>query len=594
MNTIDGIFREIAHNFPDSIALRYYQDEVWELITYSELNSAVNIIAHGLFDIGIVKDSKIALMCENRPEWIVSYLACITIGAVAIPIDAVLGEVETMHILKHSGVKTVICSMRCYDVISRILSEVETLDNIIILDRNITIRHDHKGEGEGKNLVDKSKKDNHHKNFISYDELRERGTMRLARGGVSFPEKYVNDLASIIYTSGTTGSPKGVMLTHKNFMSNVDSTKSVIKVYQNDNFLLLLPLHHAFPFTTCMVLPLSTGASISFVDILSRDRTRLIMECKPTIMLGVPLLYSKIYKGIIRQIEASRIKNLIFNYGGKKIIGRALKKKLGGMLRIMVSGAAPMDPEVIEGFVGLGIEFLEGYGLTETAPVVSANLPGAIKIGSVGPPLRNVEVKIVNPDNEGIGEIAIKGDNVMQGYYKNSEQTDKVLRDGWFYSGDLGRIDEDNYIFITGRAKDVIVTRGGKNVYPDVVEYVINKSPFIAESIVLGYKTKGLVGEDVGVLIYPDYEALIEHARKEGITFQEEIDIIQLTADAQDELIETFCSLLENEVKSRMDKLAAYQRISRIGIERDEFTKTSTKKIKRFLYNGRLDIVDIE
>jgi len=594
MNTIDGIFRENVRNYPDSIALRYYQDETWELITYSELNNAVNIIAHGLVDIGTGKDLKIAVMCENRPEWVVSYLACVTTGAVAVPIDAVLGEVETVHILKHSGAQTVICSMRCYDVISRILSDVYTLQNIIVLDRNITVRHDHKGKGEGKDLVDKGKKNNHHKTFMSYDELREIGTKKLAQGEMKFPEKSVEDLASIIYTSGTTGSPKGVMLTHKNFMSNVDSTKSVIEVYQDDNFLLLLPLHHAFPFTTCMMLPIASGASISFVDILSRDRTRLIMECKPTIMLGVPLLYSKIYKGIIRQIEASKIKSLIFNYGGKKIIGRALKKKLGGMLRIMVSGAAPMDPEVIEGFVNLGIEFLEGYGLTETAPVVSANLLGAIKIGSVGPPLRNVEVKIVNPDNEGIGEIAIKGDNVMQGYYKNPEQTDKVIRDGWFHSGDLGRIDEDNYIYITGRAKDVIVTRGGKNIYPDVVENVINKSQFIAESIVLGYKTKGFVGEDVGVLVYPDYEALIEHAGKESITFKEEIDIDQLTADAQDELIETFRSLLENEIKSRMDKLAAYQRISRIGIERDEFIKTSTRKIKRFLYNGRLDIVDIE
>lgn len=593
MNTIDGIFRENAGNFPDSIALRYYQDETWELITYSELNNAVNIVAHGLVDVGIGKDSKIVVMCENRPEWIVSYLACVTTGAVAVPIDAVLGEDETMHILKHSDAQTVICSMRCYDVISRILSEINILNNIIILDRNITVRYDHKGEGEGKDLVDKGKKNNHHKNFMSYDELRERGAKRLAQGKVEFPEKAVDDLASIIYTSGTTGSPKGVMLTHKNFISDVDSTKSVIEVYQNDNFLMLLPLHHAFPFTTCFLLPISTGASISFVDILSRDRTRLIMECKPTIMLGVPLLYSKIYKGIIRQVEASRIKSLIFNYGGKKIIGRALKKKLGGMLRIMVSGAAPMDPEVIEGFVSLGIEFLEGYGLTETAPIVSANLLGAIKIGSVGPPLRNVEVKVVNPDYEGIGEIVIKGDNIMRGYYKNPEQTDKLIRDGWLYSGDLGRMDEDNYIYITGRSKDVIVTRGGKNVYPDVVENVINKSRFIAESIVLGYKTKRLVGEDVGVLIYPDYEALVEKAGKENITFREEIDIDQLTADAQDELIETFRSLLENEVKSKMDKLAAYQRISRIAIERDEFIKTSTKKIKRFLYNGRLDIVDI-
>ena len=594
MNTIDGVFRENVRKFPDSIALRYYQDERWEHITYSELNNAVNIISHGLAEIGVNSSSKIAIMCENRPEWIVSYLAIVTTGAVAVPIDAVLGEVETVHILKHSGTQVIICSMRTYDVISRVLSEVDTLQKIIILDRNITIRHDHKGDGEGKNLVNKGKEKNHHKNFISYDELREDGKRRLGQGEVEFPEKSIDDIASIIYTSGTTGSPKGVMLTHKNFITNVESTKSIITVYPDDNFLLLLPLHHAFPFTTCFMLPIAYGSSISFVDILSRDRTRLIMECKPTIMLGVPLLYSKIYKGIIRQIEASKIKSMLFKYGGRKIIGKALKKKLGGRLRLMVSGAAPMDPSIIDGFVNLGIEFLEGYGLTETSPIVSGNIPGAIKIGSVGPPLMNVEVKVVNPDNEGIGEIVVKGDLVMRGYYNNPEQTNKVLKDEWFYTGDLGRIDEDNYIFITGRAKDVIITRGGKNVYPEVVENVINKSRFIAESLVIGYRTKGLVGEDVGVLVFPDYEILIEHAEKQEITFTEEIDIDQLTEDAKDELIKTFRSLLEQEVRSRMDKLAAHQRVTRIGLERDEFSKTSTKKTKRFLYNGRLDIVDIE
>jgi len=253
-----------------------------------------------------------------------------------------------------------------------------------------------------------------------------------------------------------------------------------------------------------------------------------------------------------------------------------------------------MEPSIIDGFVNLGIGFIEGYGLTETSPVVSVNPPGSIKVGSVGPAINGVHVKIVNPDSEGIGEIAIKGDNVMKGYYKNPEQTEKVNKDGWFHSGDLGKIDNDGYIFITGRAKDVIVNRGGKNVYPEVVEAEISESRFISESIVLGYRTKGLVGEDVGVLISPDYESLIEHAHKEEITFKEHIDINELTEDAKDELIESFRSLLESEVKSRMDKLAPYQRVSRIGIERDEFTKTSTRKIKRFLYKGRLDIVDID
>jgi long-chain acyl-CoA synthetase len=594
MDTIDGSFRESVRKYPDLIAMRYYQDETWEHITYSELKNAVNITAAGLMDMGIGKESKVAIMSENRPEWVVCYLAIISSGAIAVPIDALLGESETEYILNHSGAQTIICSMRSYEVVNRILSGLEFLKNVIVFDRNITIRHDHKGHGDGQDIVNNGRKTNSHKSFLSYDELREKGKKIPEQGEVTYPDKDINEIVSILYTSGTTGTAKGVILTHKNIMSNVEAVPYVISVSCEDRFLLLLPLHHVFPFTVVMAIPLSIGASINFVDILSRDRTRLIMECQPTLMVGVPLLYSKIYRGIIRQVEASKLKNFLLKYGGRKIIGKALKKKLGGKLRYMVSGAAPMEPSIIEGFVNLGIDFLEGYGITETSPIVSANLPGAIKISSVGPPIKGVEVKINNPDSENIGEIIISGDNVMKGYYKNPELTAKVVKDGWFYSGDLGKIDEDGYIFITGRAKDVIVNRGGKNVYPEVVEAEINKSRFITESIVLGFKTEGIVGEDVGVLISPDYETLNEYAVKEEISLKEHFDINELTEDTKDEMIDIFHSLLETEVKNRMDKLAPYQRVTRIAIERDEFTKTSTRKIKRFLYKGRLDIVDID
>ncbi|MHB9031311.1 MAG: AMP-dependent synthetase/ligase [Candidatus Latescibacterota bacterium] len=594
MLTIDGSFRESVRSYPDHIAMRYYQDERWESISYSEMNNAVNIIAHGIADLGVNRDSKIAVMSENRPEWMVAYLAALTSGAVAVPIDAVLGEVETTHILNHSEAQTIFCSMRCYETIGRIMSDVPHLRNIVIFDRNITVRHDHHGEGKGRVLADKGKKSNGHKNFLSYDDLREHGKTLLAKGEVCFPEKTVEDLSCIIYTSGTTGMAKGVMLTHRNIMSNVDAIKRFIVVLNTDNFLLLLPLHHTFPFTICLALPLSLGGSVSFVDIMSRDRTRLIEECKPTIMVGVPLLYSKIYKGIIRQIEISKVKSALFKYGGRKIIGAGLKRKLGGKLRLMVSGAAPMDPAVIDGIVNLGIEFLEGYGLTESSPVISCNPIGKIKVGSIGIPVPGVEVKVDNPDQEGIGEILAKGPNIMQGYYRNPEASEQALRNGWLYTGDLGKIDKDGYIFITGRAKDVIVNRGGKNVYPESVEAEINKSRFIAESVVLGYQTKGMVGEDVGVLINPDYEMLIEHAKAQGIALSGEKDIAALTEEDKDELIEKFKGLLESEVRKCMEKVASYQRVTRIGIERDEFTKTSTRKIKRFLYKGRLDIVDIK
>jgi long-chain acyl-CoA synthetase len=296
----------------------------------------------------------------------------------------------------------------------------------------------------------------------------------------------------------------------------------------------------------------------------------------------------------MHQIESSKLSNFLFRYGGKKLISIGLKKKLGGKLRIMNSGAAPMDPAVIEGFVNLGVNFIEGYGLTEASPVVSCNPVGKIKYGSIGIPLPEVQVKVDSPDAEGIGELIVRGDNVMLGYYRNPEATGRTVRDGWLHTGDLGRIDRDGYIFITGRAKDVIVTRGGKNVFPEGVEAEINKSRFIAESVVLGYRNRKLVGEDVGVLVYPEYEALIDHARTHNIPLNGEKNILALTEEDKDELIETFRTLLEDEVRKSMEKLAPYQRVTRISIERDEFIQTSTRKIKRFLYKGRLDIVDIQ
>ena len=596
MKTIHESIGEIAARFPDKTVMRYLHNDSWEFVNYSEFEQAIKLTAFGLTEIGEIANSKISIMSENRPEWVISYFAIVSIGAIGIPIDATLGEIETEHILKHSETTTIICSIKCYNVFSQFLSQLPSLKNIIILDNNIIVKRTQKDTGHSKELIEEFRNKYKNINFMTYEDLLEKGIERMMRKPPEFPIRSDTDLASILYTAGTTGSPKGVMLTHKNFMSNVLAAQKRLTVTESDNFLVLLPLHHAFTFTACMLLPLSKGGMMSFVDIMSRERSRLIMECQPTVMLGVPLLYSKIYKGIIRQVESSFIKRMIFYCGGKKIIGKVLKKNLGGKMRVMVSGAAPMNPSIIDGFVGIGVNFMEGYGLSETAPVVSANPLGFknIKIGSVGPPLDGIEVKIFDPDSDGIGEIAVKGDNVMQGYYKNPERTAMVFRDGWFMTGDLGRIDSDNFIFITGRAKDVIVTPGGKNVYPEVVENILSTSKFIAESLVIGYNTKDEIGEGVGVLLFPDYEALLSKAKKEGVVFENEVSIESLTEEAKNEIIGKYHGFLENEVKSRMNKLAPYQRITRISIERDEFSKTSTKKVRRFLYKGRMEIAEIK
>ncbi len=593
MMTIDGAFRDSVRIDPHAVALKYYHETRWEQITYEALQSAVTEVAYGLVDLGTARDSKVAVMSENRPEWIVTFLATLTAGAVSTPIDAVLGETEILHIINHSEAETIVCSMQCYDKLSRILSEIPHLRNIVIFDRNITISRNQSGDGKGRGVVEKGNSANAQKTFLSYDDLRLRGRSLMTSGSPRFPEKTVEDLATIVYTSGTTGTPKGVMLSHRNIMTNVDSDTRFMHFNNHDNFVLLLPLHHTFSFSVCMVLPLATGGAVSFVDIMSRERTRLIGECKPTILLGVPLLFSKMHRGITRQIEESRFKSFLYKFGGKKIIGSGLRRAFGGKLRIMVSGAAPMEPSVVEWFTDLGIEFLEGYGLTETSPIVSCNPIGGQKIGTVGVAMPGVDIRIDNPDHDWNGELCVRGGNVMMGYYKDSESTNHVLKDDWLSTGDIGKIDTDGYLTITGRSKNVIVTRGGKNVYPEGIEAELEKNPFISESVVIGYRTKGMTGEDVGVLIYPCYESLIEYAKKNGIALKIPKDIANLTEEDKDELIETFRNLIEKEVRSYMEKLASYQRITRIGIERDEFIKTSTRKIKRFLYKGRLDIVDI-
>lgn len=593
MKTIYGEFCASAQKYPDRPALRYYQDQGWECVTYSELSGSVDTMAAGLLALSAGRVAKIAIMSENRPEWIVCYLAAVAAGATAVPIDAQSGEAETGHIIGHSGAETLICSMRCYGVVSRLLRGLPDLRNIVIFDHNITVRRDQRCSGDWQSAAAGWRKEDNRKNFFSYDEIRGLGAGRAGAPGPGLPAWEPCALASILYTSGTTGAPKDVMLTHANFISNCEAVSRVVPLDQTDNILLLLPLHHVFPFLGCLVLPLSRGACVSLVDILSRDRAQLILECRPTLMVGVPLLYSKLYRGIMRQVEASKVKNFIFKYGGKKLIGYALKKKLGGRLRFLLSGAAPMEPDVIAGFDGMGLGFLEGYGLTETSPVVSLNPPGRMKIGSVGRPLDGVRVRIEAPEDTGIGEIAVKGDLVMLGYYRNPEETARVVRDGWFYTGDLGRIDEDGYLFITGRAKDVIINRGGQKIYPEVVEGEINRSRFIAESVVIGCTTGARAGEDIGVLISPDYEALTIQAGKDGLAAGENMEAGGLTEDAKDRLIDAYRALLESEVRKAMEKLAPYQRVNRIAIERDEFVKTSTRKIKRFLYKGRLDIREI-
>ncbi|MBT7066252.1 MAG: AMP-binding protein [Verrucomicrobia bacterium] len=376
-----------------------------------------------------------------------------------------------------------------------------------------------------------------------------------------------DDVASIIYTSGTTGRQKGAMLTHANFASNVESMMKCIDLGPSDNLLLVLPLHHAFAFTVNLLVPVFSGAQISFIQSLKTvgENTR---EVSPTVLVGVPLLLEKIYARIMAGLKKKPAAYFLYRAGLKAPVIKGIKQKLGGKLRFCVVGGAPSSIDTITGYAELGIPVIEGYGLTETAPVLTFNPFDAPLPGSVGKALPGVEVQIKDPNEEGIGEITARGPNIMKGYFKNPQATAEVMDGDWFLTGDMGFINEDGYVIITGRKKSLIVNREGKNIYPEEVETQILKSNFVMETIVLGYTIEGETGERVGAIVVPDEEAMADRRkhRKHPIS---DAELTQLMVD---------------EVKRVTNDISDYKRPRRIQVRSEEFEKTSTSKVKRYLY----------
>ncbi|MCF7847215.1 MAG: AMP-binding protein [Kiritimatiellales bacterium] len=377
-----------------------------------------------------------------------------------------------------------------------------------------------------------------------------------------------DDPAPFIYTSGTTGRQKGAVLTHGNFASNVASCQKAIDIHQTDNFLLVLPLHHSFAFTTAMLLPIFVQCEISMVENLKTIKANM-QDTSPTVLLAVPLLLEKMLARIMENVRKKKAAHVLYKVGLARVIGKKIHRELGGSLRLIVSGGAPIDPDTLRAWNKLGFSIVEGYGITETGPVLSLNPPDKPRIGTVGLALPDVEIKIINADVNGVGEIAAKGPNVMQGYYNNPEATAECLEDGWFYSGDIGYFDEAGYLVINGRKKSLIVNREGKNIYPEEVEQQMTKSPYILECLSLGYREPGeTTGERVGLIAVPDQEAFDALENEENKRFSEKE-------------IEDF---VRAEIKRLSREISEYKRPRCIQIRFEELEKTTTAKIKRYLY----------
>ncbi len=553
---ITEMFEDTAKRIPNREMARMRRGGRWISYTYSQAHDRVRKIAEFLQkEWSIKKGDMVALVSENRPEWGHAYLGILWAGATVIPLDARLGPMERRYLMDFAGVKHVIASERYVP---------EMLE---------------------------ARKDLGLKGILSMDEVKEEGIPNFRDvdekyTGIDRVEVSPEDLAEILFTSGTTGSPKGVMLTHNNIMSDLEGVYQVIPIYEDDVFFSILPLHHVYECTVGFLAPIYIGARVSYSRSLRPDHMLQDMkDTRPTVWLTVPLILEKIYTRIIREVsKAPTTRKAIFNVFrstakipvvGKKLNKRLFKplhERLGlDRLKFMVSGGAALPLWVAKGLEELGFHVIQGYGLSETSPILTVTPPHDPRLPSVGVPIPGVEIKIFDPNEDGEGEIAARGPMVMKGYYKNEKATKEVFtEDGWFLTGDIGYMDKDGYLYITGRKKAVIVTKGGKNIYPEEIESKLLESPYIEEILVFGAKNPQTGDEEVQALVYPNLDTVREEARRRGIT-------------PDDDFI---YNLVQQEIERLSKDLASYKRVKRFALRYEEFPKTTTRKIKRHLFKG--------
>jgi long-chain acyl-CoA synthetase len=547
-STIHEAILRTCRKFPEKTAIVGHGGEGVRY-SYGDIEALVEKIAGGIHARGFGKGDHIAILSENCPEWPLAYLAILAAGCAVVPLDASLKETELTRFLRVSRVKLLLCSATWH----RAAAEVIALNDLSINIATLPVDDSH-------SLIARAESEP----FAAADIGAE-------------------DTAAIIYTSGTTGDPKGVILTHGNILSNLESIIRTLLIYPDDVFLSVLPLHHTFEATCGFLFPLYAGLTVVYARSLkSRDILGDIQNNRITFMVGVPILFEKLFNAISRRIQDLPLpKRISFKtlYAGSRI-GWKLKRKVGRTLfrslrskagldtiRMLVSGGAPLPPSVAEWFNLIGFSFLPGYGLTECSPVVSVNRFDEIRFDSVGPPLPGVEVAVDNPSADGIGEILVKGGNNTPGYLDNPDATAELIKDGWLYTGDLGKI-EKGHLYITGRKKNLIVSGGGKNIYPEEIEAELNLSDYVLESLVFGREKAKKAGEEIWAIIVPDIER-VKLAQSKGDKEPSPGHIREV---------------LEGEVAAVNRRLADYKRIVRFEVRLEAFEKTSTRKIKRSLY----------
>lgn len=530
-------------------------------ITYAELGDRVDEVVDFLKNRGIHSGDRVAILSENKPNWCIAYLAIVSMGAVAVPILPDFHQNEIHHILRHSEAKAIFISERLFDSITE--ARIEQLGTIILID--------------DMHLVPPKTRIDRLKSMIKEGSLELEKIGRVAARrikGMQEKEVQPDDLASIVYTSGTTGHSKGVMLSHWNLVFNVQATLKIQMVNHNDRFISILPLSHAYENTVGFLLPLMQGASIYYLQKPPVARVLLpaMEKIKPTMILMVPLVMEKIYKNrVLPKLQSSEFIKRIQRIDALrkqilKMAGRQLMKALGGRLHFIGFGGAALLPEVEKFMRDAMMPYAVGYGLTETSPLIAGCTPKITRFRSTGMVLPDLEGQIHDPDPEtGEGEIWVRGGSVMRGYYKDDERTREVITsDGWFKTGDLGFMDEDGYLYIRGRSKNVIVGPSGENIYPEELESHLNAVDLVQESLV--YEENG----QIVARVYPDYEKL---------------DLLFSAHKLLHNKVERTVSDILEEIKEDVNKqVSRYSRIHKMIEQTEPFLRTPTQKIKRYLY----------
>ena len=521
----------------------------YKTYTHNEIRDMINYLGTALINLGL-KGKRIGVIGENRYEWELAYLSVVCGVGIVVPMDKSLPANELEEVIERSEVEAIFYSKKYEELIKKIkYSEKNKLKHLISMDTDI-----------------------HEEGIYSEKELIEKGKEMVDSGNREYINAKINpeEMRIMLFTSGTTSKSKVVALSHKNLVSNVMDYASVVDVDSNDRILSFLPLHHVYECTVGMLVSLYVGAERSFCDGI-RHIMENLNEYKITYAAFVPAIYEIMYKNIWKMIQKEdkieETKKLMQEYKDKsmeekKKAFKEIHNMYGGCIKLFISGAAALDKEVIETFRNWGINLCQAYGLTETSPIIGIETNEHHRVGSIGKPIPHVQARIDEADDDGVGELVVKGPNVMLGYYNNKKATDSVMEDGWFHTGDLARIDEDGYIFICGRKKSVIVLKNGKNIYPEEMEGLVNKIEGVKESFIFGkQQTDDKDNIKIHVKIVFDKEIM-----KEAYKVEDEEDIYKVLAEKI------------KEVNSVMPK---YKAIRGIIVSEEPLIKTTTGKIKR-------------